>query len=323
MLLLARHDLRRKSGHKVMRSLPEVFSMLGKPFAIHKANCPHVAPSALGPGHCRATTHGPREPQIHLRRRRVFYQMDRGEGSITITSKTAQKFFWQNIVCRFGVPSELTVDNGKQFDSQDFRDFCFSIGTKLAFALVYHPQSNGVVERANGKIFTAIKKMLLDDKKGKWADLLPEAVWALNMTECWATRFTPFRLLYGSEAMTPQEIKHGSPRTSASAVPDVDEPTSKDLIDGDRVFALQALDKYQAQTKAWRDHVVVPREFNEGDRVLVRTTRTESRGKLESKWEGPFIIKTKSSPSAYRLRTQSGEDLEHSWNIDNLRKFFV
>jgi hypothetical protein len=40
------------------------------------------------------------------------------------------------------------------------------------------------VERANGKIFTAIKKMLLDDKKGKWADLLPEAVWALNTTEC-------------------------------------------------------------------------------------------------------------------------------------------
>jgi hypothetical protein len=35
------------------------------------------------------------------------------------------------------------------------------------------------VERANGKIFTAVKKMLLDDKKGKWADLLPKAVWAL------------------------------------------------------------------------------------------------------------------------------------------------
>jgi ribonuclease HI len=83
----------------------------------------------------------------------------------TITSKTAQKFFWQNIVCRFGVLSELTVDNGKQFDSQDFKDFCFSIGTKLAFASVYHPQSNGVVERANGKIFTAVKKMLLDEKR--------------------------------------------------------------------------------------------------------------------------------------------------------------
>jgi hypothetical protein len=241
----------------------------------------------------------------------------------TITSKTAQKFFWQNIVCRFGVPSELTVDNGKQFDNQDFKDFCFSIGTKLAFASVYHPQPNGVVERANGKIFTAVKKMLLDDKKGKWPDLLPEVVWALNTTECRATGFTPFRLLYGSEAMTPQEIKHGSPRTAALAVPDVDEPTSKDLIDGDRVFALQALDKYQAQTKALLDRAVIPREFSEGDLVLVRTARTESRGKLEPMWEGPFIVKTNASPSAYRLATPNGEDLEHSWNIDNLRKFFV
>jgi transposase InsO family protein len=83
----------------------------------------------------------------------------------TITVKTAQKFFWQNIVCRFGVPSELTVDNDKQFDSQDFREFCSSIGTKPVFASVYHPQSNVVVEHANGKIFSAIKKRLLDDKR--------------------------------------------------------------------------------------------------------------------------------------------------------------
>jgi hypothetical protein len=96
--------------------------------------------------------------------------------------------------------------------------------------------------------------------------------------------------------MTPQEIKHGSTRTVSSAVPDVDEPTSKDLIDGDRVFTLQALNKYQAQTKAWRDHAVIPREFSEGDLVLVRIARTESRGKLEPKWEGPFIVKTWSTP---------------------------
>jgi hypothetical protein len=188
---------------------------------------------------------------------------------------------------------------------------------------VYHPQSNGVVERANGKFFTAIKKRLLDDKKGKWADQLPKVVWALNTTEYRATGFTPFRLLYGSEAMTPQEIKHGSHRTNTSAIPDVDEPTSKDLIDGDRVLALQAINKYQAQTKAWRDNAVVPREFKKGDLVLVRTTRTESWGKLEPKWEGPFIVKSKASPSAYRLATSSGKDLEHSWNIDNLQKFFV
>jgi hypothetical protein len=113
----------------------------------------------------------------------------------------------------------------------------------------------------------------------------------------------------------------GRPEQAHQQSPDVDEPTSKYLTDGDRVLALQALNKYQAQTKAWRDKAVVPREFNKGELVLVRTIRTESRGKLEPKWEGPFIVKSKAFPSAYRLVTPSGEDLEHSWNIDNLRKF--
>jgi hypothetical protein len=129
--------------------------------------------------------------------------------------------------------------------------------------------------------------------------------------------------MYGSEAMTPQELKHGSPRTNQLAVPDVDESTSKDLIDGGRVLALQALNKYQAQIKACHDNNVVPREFNEGDLVLTRTIRIESRGKLEPKWEGPYIVKTKASPNAYRLTTSYGKDLEHSWNVDKLCKIFI
>jgi hypothetical protein len=282
-----------------------------------------MATSTLGAGYCWTMPTAQGNLKFTFVAVEYFTKWIEARAVSTIMSKTAQKFFWQNIVCRFGVPSELSVDNDKQFDNQDFRDFCSSIGTKRVFASVYHPQSNGVVERANGKIFTAVKKRLLDDKKGKWADQLPEVVWALNTTECRATGFTPSYLLYESEAMTPQEIKHGSPQTSTSVVPDVYEPTTKDLIDGDRVLDLQALNKYQAQTKAWRDNMVVPREFSKGDLVLVRTTRTESRGKLEPKWEGPFIVKSKASPSVYRVVMPSDKDLEHSWNIDNLRKFFV
>jgi transposase InsO family protein len=84
-----------------------------------------------------------------------------------ITAATVQKFFWQNIVCRFGVPRELTVDNGKQFDCYTFKEYCRTLGTKAKFSSVYHPQSNGAVERANGLIFSGIKKCLFDQKKGK------------------------------------------------------------------------------------------------------------------------------------------------------------
>jgi hypothetical protein len=41
-----------------------------------------------------------------------------------ITSITVQKFFWQNIVCCFGVPKAITVDNGTQFDAETFKNFC-------------------------------------------------------------------------------------------------------------------------------------------------------------------------------------------------------
>jgi hypothetical protein len=57
----------------------------------------------------------------------------------TITSVTVQKNFWQNIVCCFGVPKAITVDNGTQFDAETFKDFCDRIGTKIHFASFRHP----------------------------------------------------------------------------------------------------------------------------------------------------------------------------------------
>jgi IS30 family transposase len=75
----------------------------------------------------------------------------------TITSVTIQKFFWQNIVCRFGVPKAITVDNGTQFDVEAFKEFCDQIGTKIHFASVRNPESNGLVERANGFIMSVFR----------------------------------------------------------------------------------------------------------------------------------------------------------------------
>ena len=91
-------------------------------------------------------------------------------------------------------------------------------------------------------------------------------------------------------------------------IPDIDELTTKDLLDGNQVEALDALNEYQEATKSWRDL------------VLIRTARIESQCKLEPKQEGPFVIKKKTSLNSYRLANQTGVDLEHSWNVDNMRK---
>jgi len=54
------------------------------------------------------------------------------------------------------------VDNGTQFDAETFKELCDQIGTKIHFASVRHPESNGLVERANGIIMTGIMKLIFN-----------------------------------------------------------------------------------------------------------------------------------------------------------------
>jgi hypothetical protein len=56
-------------------------------------------------------------------------------------------------------------------------------------------------------IFEAIKKILKGEKRGKWAEVMPRAIWSHNTTICRSTNFTPFRLLFGAQVVLPEEIK--------------------------------------------------------------------------------------------------------------------
>jgi ribonuclease HI len=153
----------------------------------------------------------------------------------TITLVIVQKFFWQNIVCRFGVPMAITMDNETQFDAEAFKELCDQIGTKIHFASVRHPESNGLVERANGIIMTGIMKLIFNQPRGKWPEELIKVVWSHNTTVSRSTGFTPFKLLFGDKAITPEEAKTGSIRTIASAEDEADYHVAKDTIEGVRL----------------------------------------------------------------------------------------
>jgi hypothetical protein len=107
------------------------------------------------------------------------------------------------------VPKAITVDNGTQFDVESFMDFFDQIDTKIHFASVRHPESNGLVERANGIIMTGIIKLIYNQPIGKWLDELIKVVWSHNTTISRSTCFTPFKLLFGDEAITLEEAKAG------------------------------------------------------------------------------------------------------------------
>jgi hypothetical protein len=220
----------------------------------------------------------------------------------TITSVTVQKFFWQNIVCRFGVPKAITVDNGTQFDAEAFREFCEQIGTKVHFASVRHTESNGLVERANGIIMTGIIKLIFNQPRGKWPDELIKVVWSHNTTISRSTGFTPFKLLFGDEAITPEEAKAGSIRTMASVEDEADYCVAKDAIEGIRLQAVENINKYQAETIKWRDRKVRLKNIKPGHLVLRRVANPDTVGNLQLKSEGPFLVVSSSRPGSYRLK---------------------
>lgn len=83
------------------------------------------------------------------------------------------------------------------------------------------------------------------------------------------------------------------------------------------------LEKYQQETRKWRDKKVVSRLFSPGELVLLRTPRNKSNDKLEANWEGPYVVQRSSRPGAFKLADLEGHELEHLSNVDNLRKFYV
>jgi hypothetical protein len=168
-----------------------------------------------------------------------------------------------------------------------------------------------------------IMKLIFNQPRGKWPDELIKVVWSHNTTASRSTGFTPFKFLFGDEAITLEEGKAGSIRTVALAEDEADYSVDKDDIEGIRLQAVENINKYQAKTIKWRDRKVRLKNIKPGHLVLRRVANRDTVGKLQLKWEGPFLVVSSSRPGSYRLKHMDGNDIPRSWNADELRQYYV
>ena len=63
-------------------------------------------------------------------------------------------------MCRFGIPESIVTDNGPQFDSRVYRNFCNELKIKNLYLTPRYPQSNGQAEASNKTLLSALKKRL-------------------------------------------------------------------------------------------------------------------------------------------------------------------
>ena len=59
-----------------------------------------------------------------------FNKWIEAEAFASIKDKDITQLIWKNIVCRFGIPRSIVSDNGPQFDSQVYRNFCHELKIK-------------------------------------------------------------------------------------------------------------------------------------------------------------------------------------------------
>jgi hypothetical protein len=53
--------------------------------------------------------------------------------------------------------------------------------------------------------------------------------------------------------------------------------------------------------------------------VLQRVANPDTMGKLQLKWEGPFLVVSSSRPGSYRQKDMDENDVPRSWNEDKLQ----
>ncbi|GJV06615.1 reverse transcriptase domain-containing protein [Tanacetum coccineum] len=244
----------------------------------------------------------------------------------TITGNQVKRFVWDNIVCRFGLPGEIVSDNGKQFCDNPFKDWCARLSITQRFASVKHPQTNGLVERANRSLGEGIKARL-DRHKGRWAEELSHVLWAHRTTIKVSTGDTPFSLVYGTEAVIPAEIGMPTIRTAEVnvATNDDERRIDLDILEERREQAAIREEKAKLQMKGYYDAKVRGVSFRPGDFVYRANdaSHVEDTGKLGPKWEGPYEVTEALGKGAYKLRDIDGRELPRTWNICNLKKCYL
>nr|CAH66815.1 OSIGBa0093K19.2 [Oryza sativa] len=245
---------------------------------------------------------------------------------VKIDKYSALKFI-RGITARFGVPNRIITDNGTQFTSELFGDYCEDMGIKLCFASPAHPRSNGQVERANAEILKGLKTKtfnILKKHGDSWIEELPAVLWANRTTPSRATGETPFFLVYGAEAVLPSELTLRSPRATMYCEADQNQLHRDDLdyLEERRRHAALRAACYQQSLRRYHQRHVRTRSLCVDDLVLRRVQTRAGLSKLSPMWEGPYRVIGVPRPGSVRLATGDGTELPNTWNIEHLRRFY-
>jgi hypothetical protein len=235
----------------------------------------------------------------------------------------------QDITHHFGVPNRIITDLGTAFTSSTFWDFCQDNTIDVYYSSVAHPRCNDQVERANGMVLQAIKDCIFDDALNyatRWLAELPHVIWGLRTQVSSATGFSPFVLVYGSEAIIPTDVAFRAPRIQFYEEGEAEQKRRVDLdnLEEQRLAVVMRQARHDQQLRRYHDCNIKKTSFNVGDLVLRCIQKTDDMHKLSAPGKDPS-----SSPKSSvhpHIASSGATDKEcqtlGTWNIydDSIRR---
>ena len=200
-----------------------------------------------------------------------------------------------------GHPRTLITDNFKSFTAKQFRSFLSGFSVKHILCSPYHPQSNGICEKANDTIVRKLRLAMFDYKKLKWVTLLPQVVHNYNSTPHSATGYCPRFLHFGTLS--------------------ADSPERVDLREA-RTQAIERSDRFKAHRKQLHDNKHSASDLKDGDLVVrVLPHHHPTKTKTTGANTGPYVIRQKIGPETYRISPEDDGDTIFTSHASDLIRF--
>ncbi|XP_057760467.1 uncharacterized protein LOC130980842 [Arachis stenosperma] len=170
----------------------------------------------------------------------------------------------------------------------------YEISYKVSTA--YHPQTNGQVKVSNREIKRILEKVVNPQRKD-WSSRLGDALWVYRMAYKTPLGMSPFRVVYAKACHLSVEIEHKAYWAVKQCNMDITkagvaQKLQLEELECRRMEAYENAQIYKEKTKAFHDHHIWKKDFQEGDKVLLYNSRFRFMpGKLRSRWKGPFKVK--------------------------------
>ena len=198
-----------------------------------------------------------------------------------ITADIVAKTVYQHWITRFGCPTTLTSDQGRQFESQLFNNLMRIMGIKKNRTTPYHPQCNGVIERWHRSLKTALRAKL--STTSSWIDELPTVLYGLRAALRTDAGVSPAELTYGYNLRLPGDF------FNTNTIP---TPTMNYTF-VEKLRATIEANKPQLSTVHHHNkHVFVHKDLRNCSHVFIRVDAVKKP--LESPYEGPFKVLSRS-----------------------------